>query len=173
MVGALLALGSFSVAQERSFPISLDSNETLFSVLTALNSCGYDQDLDISDATRNKVRDEVQKVLRQSEEAEAARTALCEFYQGHTPDRNTNRSLSPYISLALYMDGPPHFAPRIKEEDLPPDAYSIAAFGTELEHFYDKVGFIPSGSGIATTTRLPSTVITNHWQRWFSTRKSI
>jgi tetratricopeptide (TPR) repeat protein len=133
-------LGSLCAAQEHSFPISLDSNETLFSVLTALNSCGYDQDLDISDATRSKVREEVQKVLRQSEEAEAARTALCEFYQGHTPDRNTNRSLSPYISLALYMDGPPHFAPRIKEEDLPPDAYSIAAFGTELEHFYDKVG---------------------------------
>ena len=140
MAAQLGLLGSLCAAQEHSFPISLDSNETLFSVLSSLNSCGYDQDLDISAATRSKEREEEQKVLRQSEEAEAARSARCEFYQGHTPDRNTNRSLSPYISMALYMDGPPHFAPRIKEEDLPPDAYSIAAFGTELEHFYDKVG---------------------------------
>jgi hypothetical protein len=121
-------------------PIALDSNETLFSVLTALNSCGYDQDLTTSDATRSNVRAEVQRVLAESEEAEATRTALCQFYQSHTVERNTTRSLSPYISLALYMDGPPHFAPRVKEEDLPPDAAAIAGFGTVLERFYDKVG---------------------------------
>lgn len=125
--------------QERS-PITLDSNETLFSVLTALNSCGYDQDLTISDATRSNVRAEVQRVLAGSSEAESARTALCEFYLTHTEERNTNRSLSPYISLALYMDGPPHFVPRMKEEDLPPDAAGVAAFGTFLERFYEKVG---------------------------------
>jgi len=126
-------------AQERS-PITLDSSETLFSVLTALNSCGYDQDLTTSDATRSNVRAEVQRVLAESEDAEAARTALCEYYQSHTPERNTNHSLSPYISLALYMDGPPHFVPRLKEEELPPDAATITAFGTVLERFYDKVG---------------------------------
>ena len=68
------------------------------------------------------------------------RDNLCEFYQTHTPDRNTNRSLSPYISLALYMDGPPHFRPRTKEEDLPPDADAITLSGELLEKFYDKVG---------------------------------
>ncbi len=133
-------LSLFCVGEEHSSPISLDSSETIFSVLTALNSCGYDQDLTISDVTRSNVRAEVQRVLRDSEEAEAARSALCEFYQAQTPDRNTNRSLSPYISLALYMDGPPHFAPRIKEEDLPPDAGAITAFGTLLEKFYEKAG---------------------------------
>lgn len=124
----------------RSTPITLESSETIFSVLTALNSCGYDQDLTISDATRSNVRAEVQRVLSESEEAEGARTALCEFYQTHTPDRNNNRSLSPYISLALYMDGPPHFVPRTKEEDLPPDAATITAFGALLERFYEKAG---------------------------------
>ncbi len=124
-------------AEERS-PITLDSSETIFSVLAALNSCGYDQDLVMSDATRSNVRAEVQRALRQSDEAESARTALCEFYQAHTPDRNNYRSLSPYISLALYMDGPPHFVPRLKEEELPPDAGSVAAFGALLERFYDK-----------------------------------
>jgi len=130
-------LGSWCVGEERT-PIQLDSSETLFSVLTALNSCGYDQDLTISDATRSNVRAEVQRVLQESEEAEAARTELCQFYQTHTAERNTNHSLSPYISLALYMDGPPHFVPRGKEEDLPPDAAAITAFGAVLEKFYEK-----------------------------------
>ncbi len=125
--------------QERS-PIALDSSETLFAVLTALNACGYDQDLTTSDATRSNVRAEVQRVLAESEEAEAARTAVCEFYLTHTEERNTNHSLSPYISLALYMDGPPHFVPRMKEEDLPPDAAGVAEFGTVLERFYEKAG---------------------------------
>src|SRR3984957_17585467 len=132
-------MGSSCIGQERSTPIQLDSSETLFSVLTALNSCGYDQDLTISDATRSNVRAEGQGILQETEECEAARTALCEFYQGHTAERNTNRSLSPYISLALYMDGPPHFVPRMKEEDLPPDAAAIGAFGALLEKFYEKV----------------------------------
>jgi len=127
-------------AQQRSSPIQLESSETIFSVLTALNACGYDQDLTISDATRSNARAEVQRALQDSEDAEAARTALCEFYQAHTPERNTNRSLSPYISLALYVDGPPHFVPRTKEEDLPPDAGAITAFGALLERFYEKAG---------------------------------
>ncbi|MFZ1009468.1 MAG: hypothetical protein WAN65_21690, partial [Candidatus Sulfotelmatobacter sp.] len=121
-------------------PISLDTSETVFSVLTALNACGYDQDLNISDATRLNVRAEVAKNLRSSEEGQQALTNLCDFYQGRTVERNTTRSLSPYISLALYMDGPPHFVPRVKEEELPPDASMIAGFGTLLEKFYDKAG---------------------------------
>ena len=121
-------------------PISLDSSETIFSVLTALNACGYDQDLTTSDATRSNVRAEVQRALLNSEEAEATRTALCEFYQSHVASKDPNRNLSQYISLALYLDGPPHFVPRTKEEDLPPDAAPIAAYGALLEHFYEKVG---------------------------------
>jgi tetratricopeptide (TPR) repeat protein len=118
--------------------ITLDSNETIFSVLTALNACGYDQDLTISDVTRSNVRSEVQKVLADSEDAEASRTALCEFYETHVASRDPNRNLSQYISLALYMDGPPHFAPRVKEDDLPPDAGVITDFGQLLERFYEK-----------------------------------
>ncbi len=119
--------------------ITLDSNETIFAVLTALNACGYDQDLTISDVTRSKVRDEVQRNLQDSEEAEAARTALCEFVQNHVASKDPNRNLSQYISLALYMDGPPHFAPRVREDDLPPDAVLITPFGSLLENFYAKV----------------------------------
>jgi tetratricopeptide (TPR) repeat protein len=127
------------VPQNQSL-ITLDSNETIFSMLAALNTCGYDQDLTISDATRSNVRAELQRNLRGSEGAEAARTALCEFYQGHMASNDANRNLSQYISLALYVDGPPHFLPRTKEEDLPPDASAIAGFGRLLENFYEKAG---------------------------------
>jgi hypothetical protein len=120
--------------------ITLDSSETIFSVLTALNACGYDQDLTVSDATRSNVRAEVQRNLRESEEAEAARAAICEFYETHVASSDPNRNLSQYISLALYVDGPPHFLPRTKEEDLPPDASLIAGFGKLLEDFYAKAG---------------------------------
>jgi len=120
--------------------ITLDSNETIFSFLTALNACGYDQDLTISDATRSNVRAEVQRVLRDSAEAETARVALCEYAQKHVASKDANRNLSQYISLALYVDGPPHFVPRVKEEEMPPDAAAITGFGAVMESFYEKAG---------------------------------
>ena len=123
-----------------SGPITLDNSETIFSFLTALNACGYDQDLPISDATRSNVRAEVQRNLSESEEARAAQAAVCDFYQKHVASKDPNRNLSQYISLALYVDGAPHFMPRMKEEDLPPDASQIAGFGTLMEHFYEKAG---------------------------------
>jgi hypothetical protein len=125
---------------QNSTPITLDNSETIFSVLTALNTCGYDQDLAISDPTRGKVRADVQRNLQGSGEAQAAQAAVCDFYQRHVAARDANHNLSPYISLALYMDGAPHFMPRMKEEELPPDAAAIAGFGTLMEHFYDKAG---------------------------------
>ena len=127
------------VPQNQSL-IELDSNETIFSMLAVLNTCGYDQDLTISDAVRSNVRADLQKNLLNSPEAESARSALCEFYQGHVASNDPNRNLSQYISLALYVDGPPHFLPRTKEEDLPPDASAIALFGKLLEPFYEKAG---------------------------------
>ena len=120
--------------------ITLDSNETIFSFLAALNTCGYDQDLTISDATRSNVRAEMQRVLQGSADAETARTALCEFVQKHVASKDANRNLSQYISLALYVDGPPHFVPRVKEDELPPDAAAITGFGALMERFYDQTG---------------------------------
>ncbi|MGB2606467.1 MAG: DUF4932 domain-containing protein [Candidatus Sulfotelmatobacter sp.] len=122
-----------------SGPITLDNSETIFSFLTALNTCGYDLDLTISDATRSHVRAEVQRNLAESQEARAAQAAVCDFYQRHATS-DASRNLSQYISLALYVDGAPHFMPRLKEEFLPPDAAQIAGFGTLMEHFYEKAG---------------------------------
>ena len=138
LFAALLGLlAPFCVGQSQS-PITLDSSETIFSVLTALNACGYDQDLTISDATRSNVRAEVQRKLQESTEAQAALSSVCDYYQSHVASKDANRNLSQYISVALYLDGPPHFMPRLKVEELPPDAAAIAPFGAVLEHFYEK-----------------------------------
>jgi Domain of unknown function (DUF4932) len=118
-------------------PITLDTNETLFAVLTAMNSCGYDVDLNVSDPQRLNVRAEVQRNLRESEEAQASVASMCDWYQAHKGG-DPQHDLSQFISLALYLQGPPHFMPRVKEDDLPPDAVSIAGFGALLERFYDK-----------------------------------
>ncbi len=135
--GAEALQGPFSA---RATPIALDSNETLFAVLTALNSCGYDQDLTTSDATRSNVRAEVQTGFSGFGRSGSRTDCDVRVLPGSYLRENPTRSLSPYISLALYMDGPPHFAPRVKEEDLPPDAVLITGFGTLLERFYEKAG---------------------------------
>jgi tetratricopeptide (TPR) repeat protein len=121
-------------------PITLEGSETIFATLTALNACGYDRDLTTSDATRSNVRAEVQRNLEYSEQAQAARSAVCDFYLSHVSSKDANRNLSQYISLALYMNGPPHFMPLMKVEELPPDAGTVAGFSPLLETFYEKAG---------------------------------
>jgi predicted negative regulator of RcsB-dependent stress response len=118
-------------------PITLDTSETVFTVLAAMNTCGYNVDLNISDAQRLNIRAEVEKNLKGSEEAQAAMTTMCEWYQAHR-GKDPAHDLSQYISLALYLQGPPHFVPRVKEDELPPDAAPLVAFGALLERFYDK-----------------------------------
>jgi len=118
-------------------PITLDTSETLFAVLTAMNSCGYDVDLSVSDAQRVNVRYEVQRNLRDSDEGQAALTGMCDWYVAHR-GKDPQHDLSQFVSLALYLQGPPHFLPRVKEDDMPPDASPLTAFGALLERFYDK-----------------------------------
>jgi hypothetical protein len=131
-------LGSLCAA-ESTTPITLDTNETLFAVLAAMNTCGYDVDLNISDAQRLNIRAEVQRNLQGSDEAQAAMATMCEWYQAHR-GRDAAHDLSQYVSLALYLQGPPHFLPKVKEDEMPPDAGPIAGFGALLEKFYDKAG---------------------------------
>ena len=136
-VAALLGLLAPLCAADNPTPISLDTNETLFAVLTAMNACGYDVDLNSSDAQRLNIRAEVQRNLRDSEDALAAVTSICDWYQAHR-GKDPQHDLSQYVSLALYLQGPPHFLPRVKEDEMPPDAGPIAGFGALLERFYEK-----------------------------------
>ena len=139
-MAAVVGLLAPVCAAENPTPITLDTNETLFAVLTAMNACGYDVDLNLSDAQRLNVRAEVQRNLQSSDEAQASLTTMCDWYAGASRARIRQHDLSQYVSLALYLQGPPHFLPRVKEDEMPPDAAPIAAFGALLEQFYDKAG---------------------------------
>ncbi len=119
--------------------ISLGTSETLFSVLTAINACGYDDGLDVSDLARAQVRAEVARTVANSEEAANAENALCDYYKEHQP-QDASRQLAQYVSLALYLDAPPKFALTNKDTELPPDATRIVTFVPLLQACYETAG---------------------------------
>ena len=120
-----------------SSKVTLDSSETLFTVLTAINACGYDQELGVSDPIRSQVRSEVAKALADSSATAASTAEMCRFYQAHQqPD--ASRDLAQYISLALFLGDPPKFTPKAKEADLPPDAARLLGLVPLLADFYTK-----------------------------------
>lgn len=119
--------------------VSLDINEQLFTVLAAINTCGYNQELSVSDPLRAQIRTEIKENLQDSSDAQAASQALCQFYEEHQqPD--ASRTLSQYVSLALYLGPPPGFAPKVKQAELPPDAVSLLGVLPLLQNFYLKAG---------------------------------
>ncbi len=132
---AILASLSVSSAAQETSKASLDYNEVIFGVVTAMNSCGYDQELNISDSMRLDVRRQVNSVLQSSAEATVARDEMCKFYSDHRrPD--ASQDLAQYISLALNLDEPPKFKPKIRESDLPPDASYVLGFVPLFVQFY-------------------------------------
>jgi hypothetical protein len=126
------------VAQNRP-QVSLETSETLFSVLTAINTCGYDQELNTSDPLRAQIRSEVAKAVENMPGGRDAVAPLCAFYRQHqSPD--STRDLSQYVSLALYLGDPPAFTPKAKQAELPPDAAALVDMAPLLQAFYEKVG---------------------------------
>src|SRR5664279_1401231 len=94
--------------------VSLETSETLFTVLTAINTCGYDQELNTSDPLRMQIRAEVAKAVANTAGAQDVITPMCAYYrQRQTND--TSRDLSQYVSLALYLEEPPTFSPKVKQ----------------------------------------------------------
>jgi tetratricopeptide (TPR) repeat protein len=136
LIGLLVAPMAFG--QQRS-KVELEPNETVFTVVTAINACGYDDDLASSDPVREQVRTAVQRAIGQSPEAGAAARELCTFYRDHAVNE-PNRILSQYISLALNLGPAPDFKPRVKEADLPPDASYVLGFVPLLANFYRTTG---------------------------------
>jgi len=119
--------------------VSLETSETLFTVLTAINTCGYDQELSASDPLRTKIRLEVAKTVQDTAGAQEVVGPMCLFYRQHqAPD--PARDLSHYISLALYLEEPPTFTLKAKPAELPPDAAAVADIVPLIEAFYAKIG---------------------------------
>lgn len=118
--------------------ISLETNEALFDVMAGLNACGYDEGLAGSDPLRQKVRDQMNQALAQSERARAARDKLCTYIRSHTLG-DARRNLAQYVSLALYLNPPPDLEPSVAADQLPPDAEPIVNYVPVLKAFAEEV----------------------------------
>jgi hypothetical protein len=132
---ALLGLAQLCLA-ETAPKVALDSNEALFTVLTAINTCGYDSELSVSEPLRANIRAEVTKNLAASPDATQI---LCQFYLDHQP-ADPARTLAQYVSLALYLEAPPALTLKVKEADLPPDASYVSGFVPLIQKFYGDAG---------------------------------
>jgi hypothetical protein len=119
--------------------VTLDTSETLFTILASMNVCGYDDQVSGSDPVRKQIRGEVARATQQSDVAVDATNLMCQYYREHVrPD--PARNLAQYISLALYLGDPPNFLPRVKENELPPDAANVFGFARLASGFYEAIG---------------------------------
>lgn len=134
-MSGLFWLASPILSAENSPKVQLDTSETIFGVLAAINSCGYDAGLNSSDPLRPQIREEVSKAVAATDEGALAGRAICQFYQDHQqPDPAL--TLAQYVSLALILGPPPDFVPKVKEPDFPPDASFVAGFVPLLSNWY-------------------------------------
>ncbi len=128
-----MVMASLSGAATAQSKATLEVSETIFSVLSGLNVCGYDTGLSSSSPIRAEVRADLLEASK-SPQAAAAAKAMCNFYKDHLQDEPT-RQLGQYVSLALNLGDPPDFEPTSKEADLPPDASYLLGFVPVLKQY--------------------------------------
>src|SRR4051794_39417366 len=139
--------GSYTISEAPQSKITFDSSETLFSIFSALNACGYDVDLASAQPLRQQVRTALARAASSSasdsasgpNDARAAQIRLCAFYSEHTqPD--SAHTLAQYVSLGLYTGDAPKFLLTAPEADLPPDAAYVEGFLPVLRSYYAAAG---------------------------------
>lgn len=104
--------------------VTLEYNEPLFELATALNVCGYDADLANSARVRDEVRTELNEIFAGSEAARSSRDAICGYLSQHKLS-DSALSVGQYVSLALYLSPPPELTPNVDEAQLPPQAAAV------------------------------------------------
>lgn len=118
-------------SQPRQEPGGLDASPQLFAVLAAINSAGYDVNLD--SPTNSPLRAAMRKWVDAHHPASLAR--IKQFYDEHKLD-DPGANISQYISFALTSQAPPDFKPLLTLEQMPPDAVAIEGFRELLVQFY-------------------------------------
>lgn len=113
--------------------IVAEPNETLFAVMVALNAAGYDAGTERLDQTpiRKAVREELAQLDVPS------LPALREFYSAHRLT-DSARDLSQYVSLALFLSGPPKFELELSPANLPPDVTDLQEIVPLIAAFYEQ-----------------------------------
>ncbi|MGO9519226.1 MAG: hypothetical protein ACLPND_19505 [Candidatus Korobacteraceae bacterium] len=133
LLASLVAL-SLTCAATAQSKATLDVSETLFSVVAAMNVCGYDAELQSSPSIRMEVRADL-AAADKSPEAASVQKQMCRFYHDHQQGDSAH-DLAQYMSLALNLGGPPDFAPRMQESDMPPDSTYVLGFVPLLKQYY-------------------------------------
>ena len=111
----------------------LDSSETLFYVLAAINAAGYDEQADSS--TNNPLRARVRDYLAKQNFRSLA--PLRRYVRDHKP-RNPGGELTQYVSFALWSKGAPDFTPANPDLPQPSDADALFEFPPLLAAFYEE-----------------------------------
>ena len=111
--------------------LELNSNETLFCVMAAINAAGYDEGIDLPD--NNPVRKQLRDYLAGQKLAVLPNLKL--FYKHHM-QRTAAEDLPQYISWALSVTGPPDFAWKTRDVDVPPDAMALDGLQPLMIDFY-------------------------------------
>lgn len=119
--------------------VTLDTSETLFTILASINACGYDDQLNLSDPVRSQIRGEIARTVRTSIEAQETANVMCSYYHEHIQPE-PGRNLAQYVSLALLLNDPPTFLPKLAEAEMPPDAALVVGFAKLATAFYEKAG---------------------------------
>jgi tetratricopeptide (TPR) repeat protein len=120
---------------QQSPKVSLDTSESMFAVMAAINACGYDEDLSTSNPVRAQIRAEVGKAIQALQDTREVAGTMCQFYADHKQPE-ASRTLAEYVSLGLYLEPPPTLATKVKEADLPPDAAYVSGIVPLLAKFY-------------------------------------
>jgi hypothetical protein len=114
--------------------ISLVSSESVFFMAATLNVCGYDEGLEDSAPVRKRVRDDVNQALAKSEDARAKRDKVCLFIAQHRMT-GSEKDISQYISLALYLSPPPELETSVDLPEMPPDSTQVVEVVPLLRDF--------------------------------------
>jgi tetratricopeptide (TPR) repeat protein len=118
-------------AQSGQSGVILEANETVFSVLAALNAAGYDAGLGSS--AGSEARLQLRATLAQRELPVLAE--LRRFYEEHRVAGDSGTDLGQYVSLALLTGAAPDFALAVPENNLPPDAKALVGLLPLLRTF--------------------------------------
>ena len=115
---------------------TLETSEPLFDLAVALNSCGYDADLEDSNPVRATVRRQVADAVAASTEAAKSRENLCTYIRQHTL-ADSGLNIAQYVSLALYTS--PNLTPTAEETELPPDSTQVLSVLPLVHNFADAI----------------------------------
>jgi hypothetical protein len=144
LLTGLALLVAVPAAAQSTSKVTLDTSETIFSVLAAIGSCGYDANS--PEPIHAQVEADIAKAVAASKEARAVSGEMCSFYRDHQqPD--PGRDLAQYVSLALNLGDPPKFALKVKEADAPPDANYVLGFVPLLARFAAAANLHDVGEG--------------------------